>query len=142
MSKNKHNFNYSTKISELSDGIKKFPEDFCLSYCLEKMKQTQQYLIEKVRADIYREYREAVRKSKKKIVFEFYKDELNNNLWQENRKKIVCEILGRFGTIDIKSTNKKTSKSEFNEFMATDSVSKEDDLPDVIDIIEIEIWKS
>ena len=124
--------------------LESFPNDFCIKNSLDEIKKNQEKLIKKVRADIYKKYKKGIEKSNKKITFKFYDDKENDNLWYENRKKIVREILERFLTFNVKSIK---NKNDFDEkIMSVDNVSINDikngnELPDVIDIIEIEIWK-
>jgi hypothetical protein len=104
-----------------------FPEDFVLGECVNEIKKNQEDLIQRVRATFYKDIKEAVSKSWKKVCIEF-----PETLWDEHRKSITLELIERFGSLKV------IGEAEYNIELTVD---EEEELPDRIATIEIIFWK-
>jgi hypothetical protein len=112
--------------------LDKFTEDICMKESRKVISENQIDLTRSVRGTFNNDIRNSNKKSEKKIILNF-----PENLWIENRKKIVNELIERYGTLCIESSDEK------NLICSKIYVSDNNDLSNIerIDNVEIEFWK-
>lgn len=110
--------------------LDRFPDDCNLKCALDEIRTNQKQLLQETRFNFYKIYRKAVDKSDKVVDFVF-----PENLWPENRRILILELLPRFGNMLLTVSNKQSGiTSHLN-------VTCEDNIPDIMHKIRIELWK-
>lgn len=82
-----------------------FPEDFTREACEKELRINQELLIKDQRQMIYEAFTKAKENCEQYLIIKF-----NKKLWYQHRKRIVSDILIRFGVIKVVSmvTNSDT----------------------------------
>jgi hypothetical protein len=107
----------------------KFPDDFNRPSLNKKMEKNQELLICTTREAFYSSIIVATDGCKREVVLEFPLE-----LWYEHRKTLACELLAKFGELQITTVEGNTSIKRLT--------TNPNEIPKEIRKIEIEFYKN